>query len=546
MLDRNFEESRRSVALLEGQIAVMASEMLEELRSTYGSGRYGDDEIPGSGELFDENTTIEEVRDRIIRGRECAKTPWGCNARENKKFYTCHTGHTYSIKPRGQSDSENEQLKSAIVAMQDYLSDWQRRNKWGLRQGEVSERLDEEGEVLDVVYYPDGGEIELSFAEPVDLALDPRSRYQDAYETGAEYVDELGVRWTNNILHRLMGYFIDGGDDGSGQWIRELTTAPRDQFGLVDFDLLSGSDEWSNSNAARSVILGRRRNVTSRSPRGVNYFWEVRDELKYGKTLLGNLMRVSTFQSTFGALRTVTGAMDGDRVRDYMSRGASGSSGSIETFDQPEVAVVTKPSTVTYEFPETGAQNENMILFLDALLRACAAGLKLPEFMLTMNVSQGNFASTLVSEGPFHKAVGYWQEQMSSEDLLILDQVLRTAARNVEGVGFTIEDVNRVRVSATGPIVQTRNRNEEWEIHFDAWKSGRISGKTLNKRMGWDYEEEQSQRVSEQGELDPPLSEHPSAGGTPGPDPDNSGDSMAEKGVLSGDPGRDSAADDAG
>jgi len=552
MSDRDMMEAARAIALMEGKMAVVASAMLEELRSSCGEGRIGDLDIPGSGELFDENTTIEEIRERIAIGRECAKTPWGKNARENKKFYTCHTGHTYAVKPRAESDqgddTAREALSGPIRAMQEYLADWMQRNGWGLRQGEVSERLVEEGECFDVLYFPEGGEGELSFVEATDLALDPNSRYQDAEERSLPYRDELGVRWQNDILNRRVGYFVDGGDDGSGQWIRELQTAPRDASGLVDFELLrSDSQEWSVTGQLRAVLLGRRRNVTSRSPRGLTFYWEVREELKYAKTLLSNLMRVSTFQSTFGAIRTIRSNMDGDAVRSMLNSGGGGKVGQDgETFDQPQVAVVTKPSTVDYEFPETGASNENMIMFLDSLLRSCAAGLSLPEFMLTMNVSQGNFASTLVSEGPFHKAVGYWQNQMSSEDLLILDQVLRVAAVNLEGIGFTVEDVDRVRLIADGPIVQTRNRMEEWEIHRDAWSSGRISGKTLNTRMGWAYEEEQAQRRSEQREIEPPLTENPGTCGTPGPDPDNRGDQMREPGVLSGDPGRTSPADNQG
>ena len=84
MSDRDMMEAARAIALMEGKMAVVASAMLEELRASCGEGRIGDFDIPGSGELFDEDTTIEAVLDRIAMGRECSKTPWGKNARENK------------------------------------------------------------------------------------------------------------------------------------------------------------------------------------------------------------------------------------------------------------------------------------------------------------------------------------------------------------------------------------------------------------------------------------------------------------------------------
>ena len=202
--------------------------------------------------------------------------------------------------------------------------------------------------------------------------------------------------------------------------------------------------------------------------------------------------------------------------------------------------IVTVPATIKYEFPETGAGQSNHIEVLVQLLRACASGMMLPEFMLTANVSEGNFASTLVSEGPFHKGMKYEQSLMVSEDLRIIWQALRWGAQT-RALDITLADLEQVTIEAKPPRVQTRNRKEDFEIGMDLWKNGRISGKTLNKQEGYEYEEEQAQIAIERPtELPPPLNDRSSTG-TPGPNPDHKGDPLKEKGVLAGDPNRQPA-----
>lgn len=283
----------------------------------------------------------------------------------------------------------------------------------------------------------------------------------------------------------------------------------------------------------------RRRNVLSKHPRGLTEFWPVRQELRWSKTLLSNLMRVSAFQAAFGAIRTIASTQGRDAVQSYLNSAASGTAGqSPERMDFPAPAVVTIPGSVKYEFPETGAGNSNHIELVDQLLRACASGLKLPEFMLTSNVSNGNFASTLVSEGPFHKAIRTEQARMRTEDQMVIDQAIRYAARS-GNFGISLADYEAVVVETKLPNVQTRNRKEDWDIHLDAWKAGRISGKTLNASQGWEYAEEQQQRQREQpAELPPPLSEHPSTLQPPGPAGRSQSDGMTERNVSAGDPTR--------
>jgi hypothetical protein len=269
-------------------------------------------------------------------------------------------------------------------------------------------------------------------------------------------------------------------------------------------------------------------------------YWPVREELVWGKKLLSNLIRMSSFQAAFGAIRTINAGMGADKVRSWLAsqQTGGGSSGQSETFDMPASGVVTIPSTMQYDFPETGKGAQNHIEVLLNLLRACASGMKLPEFMLTANVSEGNFASTLVSEGPFHKGMRYEQALMVNEDLQIIHQALRYAAQ-FGVMSLTDADIDGVVIDIKPPRVQTRNRKEDFEVNQTLWEAGELSGKEWLAAEGYERAAQQAQITQERASEQPlPAGSPHAAGGdgTPGPKPPRNADPMKEKGVSAGNP----------
>ena len=401
------------------QATKMASKIFEELGTSCGGTATGDDVFPSGGE--EPYETIDDVRQVMILGTQLSRVCWGSNAMNNRKYYIADTGHVVTVKPRQQDGSlSSDSVKSdAVRRVEKFLEDWMKETGWKLRQAEVSNRLDQHGEVFDLLHYGQDGILRPYFAEPTDLDDDPKSIFQDADPEDSErqYVDLLGVRRTNDIRYVPTDYFIND------QWFPDLLRVST-----------MGRIPDSEKLQERTAVQHRKRNVLGNDPRGLTLYWPVREEMVFAKKLLANLMRVSAFQAAFGAIRTINASQGADAVRSWMNsqQTGAGNSGESEKFDFPSAAVVTVPQSVSYDFPETGAGNSNQIEVLVSLLRACAAGMKLPEFMLTANVSEGNFASTLVSEGPFHKGMRFEQFQMVTEDERILWQALRYAARSGE------------------------------------------------------------------------------------------------------------------
>lgn len=494
--------------------AKAARSIMEELGTNCPGTTHNDDgEIHGGGEPHE---TIDDVNEAIALGDSLSRTPWGGNAKDNRAYYISGTGHTVTVKPVNE-ESPN---KEAVARVERFLKLWMEENDWHIRQSEVSHRLDRHGEVFDMLYYDnevDDGLLRVSFAEPFDLSEDPESKYQDIEDSELKFYDQFGVRRTNNIRFQPTQYFIDD------QWYADLRRVARADR-VPDFD--------SEVTSSRIIVQHRKRNVLGSDARGLTLYWPVREELTWSKRLLANLMRVSSFQAAFGAIRTIDASHGSDAVRAYLSSVQAGTAGGApEKFDFPAASIITKPSSINYEFPETGAGLVNHIEVLVQLLRSCSSGMKLPEFMLTANVSEGNFASTLVSEGPFHKAMGYEQNLMMTEDRRILYQALRYGALN--GVeGLTDSDIDDITLAIEPPRVQTRNRKEDFEIQNALYKQGLYSGKSLDASEGHDFGREQAQIALERPVVKPPMIETPN----PGPVAGVQGDPMAEPGVLSGEP----------
>jgi len=503
----------------------VARQIMEELGTGYSrQNDEGDDTFPHGGEEpYDITEGTLGVNRVMTLGDSLSRVCWGSNAKDNRAYYIADTGHVVTVKPKNEANPNAKAVKNA----ERFLEKWQKENNWKLRQSEVSHRCDRHGEVFDLLYYDDDGILRVYFAEPTDLEEDPNSQYQDsnAGDNPSPYpfIDLFGVRRTNDIRYRPVAYFIES------DWFPDLRYVS--QMGAVPAP--------ESLNSGKVAVQHRKRNVLANDPRGLTLFWPVREEMIFAKKLLANLMRVSTFQAAYGAIRTINASQGADQVRSWLAsqQTGDGSAGQRESFDFPAASVVTVPGTITYEFPETGAGNSNQIEVLTSLLRACSAGMKIPEFMLSADVSQGNFASTLVSEGPFHKGMRFEQSQMVAEDEVILMQALRYAAlRGVEDI--TDADIDDIVLHIKPPRVQTRNRAEDFDVNKELYDRGELSGKTLLAEEGKERESEQAQRQSElKNELDLPKgSSLATTASMPGPVTKKKTDPMKEKGVSKGNP----------
>ena len=111
----------------------------------------------------------------------------------------------------------------------------------------------------------------------------------------------------------------------------------------------------------------------------------------------------------------------------------------------------------------------------------------MPEFMLTSDASNANYASTMVAEGPAVKMFQRLQHEMIEDDLELLRRVVGHAA----AAGRLPSDATReVDLRAIPPTLAVRDRLREAQADQILVRHGAMSIATMATRHGLDPEQE--------------------------------------------------------
>lgn len=374
--------------------------------------------------------------------------PFALSAIENRISYVVGTGHSYKVRPKpGQTvDSPT------IEAVQHEILEFMEHNQWHSRQVECQRRLDRDGEVF-LRFFEVDGRLVVRFIEPEYVQQPPgHPRAPYGIETDPLDVENVVAYW---VLR-------EPGRPGS-------------------FERVPAGD-----------VQHRKANVDATVPRGVPTLYAVRQNLRRSWKLLRNMSTVASIQAAIAIVRRHTGATAGS-IQQYAANLAAlqrtDSSGQTKTYQQfPPGAIVDTPPGVEYTFPASGIDVAKYVEALQAELRAIAARLAMPEFMLSADASNANYASTMVAEGPAVKMFERLQAEMIWYDY----RVLRRALEIAERAGRLPDGIARVvEIDAEAPIVLSRDRLKEAQADQILLTLGVVSPQTVAARHGYDYRQEQ-------------------------------------------------------
>ncbi|MBL8826109.1 MAG: hypothetical protein JNM18_03935 [Planctomycetaceae bacterium] len=132
---------------------------------------------------------------------------------------------------------------------------------------------------------------------------------------------------------------------------------------------------------------------------------------------------------------------------------------------------------------------------LQAELRAIAARLVMPEFMLTSDASNANFSSTMIAEGPAVRMFERWQKQLIETDLEVMHRVIEHAVQSGRLPQHAWE---QVEVQAAAPSVHVRDRLQEAKQSEIEFANLVLSRQTWCQRAGLDFDQEQANRMADQ------------------------------------------------
>jgi capsid protein len=373
--------------------------------------------------------------------------PFAISGGENRISYVVGSGHTYKVRARPGANVD----EATLDAIRAEILDFTERNIWFDRQQECRRRLDRDGEVF-LRFFEQDGRLVVRFIEPEHVA-EPPGRTDCPF----------GIETDPQDVETVRAYHVRRGDDA-------MTTYER-----LD----------------ASAIQHRKANVDRNQPRGVPLWYSVRHNLRRSWKLLRNMSTVASIQAAIAIVRKHTGAHSGS-VQQYVAAMATAqrtdAEGNQKTYQQyPAGAIVDLPPGVDYDFPAVGIDVQKFVGALQAELRAVAARLSMPEFMLSADASNANYASTMVAEGPAVKMF----ERLQAETIWYDYQVLRRALETAERAGRLPEGVSAlVEIDAEAPAVQSRNRLAEAQADQILLATGVVSPQSVAARHGYDWYQE--------------------------------------------------------
>ena len=137
---------------------------------------------------------------------------------------------------------------------------------------------------------------------------------------------------------------------------------------------------------------------------------------------------------------------------------------------------------------------------LQAELRAIAARLIMPEFMLTSDASNANYSSTMVAEGPAVKLFSRLQRDTFESDL----ELLWFAIRHAISVGRIPEVTpDQIIIDVTLPTLETHDRKAEIEGDQILVQNKAMSRRTMGEKQSLDMDAEEEQIATEREAADP-------------------------------------------
>jgi hypothetical protein len=373
---------------------------------------------------------------------------------ENRVSYLIGAGHRYTCLSRdGQplGDSLRKRIERLIATFCE-------RQHWSSRQQEILWRTDRDGECF-LRFFPasvEDGLLAVRFIEPEQVAT-PSSRDSQPHAA-------WGVLTEPHDHETVLGYFVD--------------------------DVFLAADE----------VQHRKANVDGSSRRGIPLFYPVLGNLDRCERLLRNMSILAQTQAAIAVVRrhrqgtaaSVQAFADAQATR----RSLDPSSG--QTRRQKRLlpgTILDAPAGVEYDFPAAGINAAGLVDVLQAELRAVAARLVMPEFMLTADANRAHYASTLAAEGPAVKTFRRWQARIIADDLQVFDRLLDRA---VEAGLISQNERQSVAIHAEPPTVAVRDAKQDAETNAIKLAAGVKSRTTWQLEDGLDPMREQAHFHEEQ------------------------------------------------
>lgn len=270
----------------------------------------------------------------------------------------------------------------------------------------------------------------------------------------------------------------------------------------------NGNQDWEYYPADRFEMF--KRNVPRNAKRGVSDFHWVWSDMGNEAKLRRNTVTGATIQAAIAYIREHIAGTSQTKASGLVTDQRTGTVGQSFNGGTRQISVKRhNPGTVLdisqgmkyLPGPMGAERNSSLLTPGEYVLRCVGARWQTPEYMISNDASNGNYASTLVAESPFVKARESDQEWYAKKFLSVIWKALKIGWEGgyFDSVGISWEDLMRVvDIKCVTPDVATRDplavaQRQQIEI-----SAGILSKETAIAESGRDPEEELPKIKAEQ------------------------------------------------
>lgn len=407
-------------------------------------------------------------------------------AMESLVNYTVGTG----IKVTAQHIVEGaEELAQQV---QRFIRDWLSRNEViGEFDREVHNRSREDGEALVVLYPQRDGHSRAELIEPEYLTAPqdpgPLEQFLGVDDsTGERNYWHFGIHTRDNLqmggcedLTRPLGYhFVFDGRGSRWDYI-----------------------PWNR-------VQHFKRNVPRSAKRGVSDYFCVQADIEREAKLRRNTAEGAAIQAAIALIREPQEAIDSTGISDMLDDIA------VSTFKQPvkdsgtrtiqverfnSGTILNTPSGMKHHAGPLGQLRSPVFIQVGQyVLRSIGIRWSMPEYMISGDASNTNFASTLVAESPFVKARQHDQGYYGRHWKSLIWKAVKFAWLAGRFGNIDWREVQRaVEIHVTSPEVASRDKLKQAQTHQLELGNGTLSRRTAAEEAGRDFDQERRNMANE-------------------------------------------------
>ncbi len=381
-------------------------------------------------------------------------------------------GHTPECHLRGQktgavstgvADADGNGVPDtdpAVDACQQVLDEFRELNEWGCgaqdREAEAYRRSERDGEVM-VRFFKGGADSNgiprVRFVEPEQIDTPPNSSPEErwGFQHDPDDAETLTAAYVKS-LHDLTG---------AGKWVK------------------ADAWVWHKLGTDRSVI------------RGISPFAVVAHAFEQADKINDHLAEVAAIQAAIAYVRQHAEGVMPSQISEFVSgmgdttqRGGRGRADRYTQvrWDDGAGQVVDMSNGMQFVAGPASTGTPGYIQALQSRLRQICARFGMPEFF-TGDASNNNYASILVSGGPFERSVKRRQKVFGEFQKSVYKRVLIYAAAAGR---ISEEDLESVDVRVVTPGVAIANKLEETQIRQIENQAGVLSVQTWMSETGRD------------------------------------------------------------